>query len=273
MDLSNVSKLGALNGQTLSIEETAGLEMAMSKRKLEENITGKLQFWGKVFGNTQDYLIVSSTDTTADFPDKKFFYCNPSDYLLRAVPPLSAEYEATAKTLSMRFTGDPSFFAFTGTEEEEAEDPDAPPVERFREIHRLAFAIKSIEHDCALSPRGAVVVDASKRVVKNAYFSGLSYQSACEARSYFHMRRPENPQAVAMMKKPGIIKSGDFLDQVAKDTPTQMWNFALSGSGETAHVRNLYWDGYSFYSVVDTAEYGGAYFGIGLPQTDIAFMF
>jgi radial spoke head protein 9 len=110
-------------------------------------------------------------------------------------------------------------------------------------------------------------------VVKNAYFTGLSYQSSCEARSYFHMRRPENPQAVAMMKKPGIVKSGDFLDPISKDAPAQLWNFALTGDGETVHVRNMYWDGYSFYAKIDSAEFGGAYFGIGLPQSDIAFMF
>ena len=273
MDLSNVGKLGALNGQALSVEEVAGLEVAMTQRKLDENITGKLQFWGKVFGNTQDYLVVSSVDGNAEFPDKKYFYCNPSDYLLRAVPPLSAEYEKTAQALTQRFTGDPSFFNFSGAEEDEAEDPDAPPVERFREIHRLAYAIKSIEHDCALTPRGAVVVDAGKKVVRNAYFTGLSYQSCCEARSYFHMRRPENPQAVSMMKKAGIVKSGDFLDPITKDKPTQMWTFGMSASGEVAHVRNMYWDGYSFYSVVDSTEFGGCYFGIGVPQYDIAFMF
>jgi len=272
MELSNVGKLGALNGQALSVEEVAGLEVAMTQRKLEENITGKLQFWGKVFGNTQDYLIVSCTEASSDFPDKKYYYCNPSNYLLRAVPPLTAEYEAQAKGLTQRFTGDPSFFAFNGEEAEE-EDPEAPPVERFREIHRLAFAIKSIEHDCALVPRGAVVVDASKKVVKNAYFSGLSYQSACETRSYYHMRRPENPQSVAMLKKPGIIKSGDFLDPIVKDKPTQVWNIQLNSSGDVAHAKNLYWDGYSFYSTIDSGEYGGAYFGIGLPQFDIAFMF
>lgn len=39
------------------------------------------------------------------------------------------------------FTGDPSFFAYNG-EEPEPEDPEAPPVERFREIHRLAYTVK-----------------------------------------------------------------------------------------------------------------------------------
>jgi radial spoke head protein 9 len=272
MELSNISRLGSLNGQTLNVEECTGLEVACAQRRLEENLPGPLTFWGKINGQKQDYLVVFCVDSTTDFPDRKYYYCTPSDYLLRAVPALTSEYETQAATLSQRFTGDPSFFAFNG-EEEEAEDPDAPPVERFREVHRLAWTLKTIDHDCSLSPRGLHIVDAGKRVVKNAYYAGLSYQSASEARSYFHLRRPENPQAVATLKKPGIIKSGDFLDQIQKDKPTQMWNIGLSADGTMSHARNLYWEGYSFYTIVGGAECGGAYFGNGVPQGDMAFMF
>lgn len=34
-----------------------------------------------------------------------------------------------------------------------------------------------------------------------------------------HMRYPENLQGVALLKRPGIIKTDDFLDCVDKDTP------------------------------------------------------
>lgn len=69
-------------------------------------------------------------------------------------------------------------------------------------------------------PRGAVVVDASKKVIFNAYFTGLSFQTACESRAYMHFRRPESLQAQALLRKPGIVKSSDFLDCINKDTPT-----------------------------------------------------
>lgn len=66
-----------------------------------------------------------------------------SDFILRAVPTISDEYQKEAEKLTMSFTGDPSFFAFNGEEEEaEQDDPDAPPVERFREVHRLAYTVK-----------------------------------------------------------------------------------------------------------------------------------
>ena len=43
-------------------------------------------------------------------------------------------------------------------------------------------------------------------------------------------------------------------------------------SGSYAFVRNLYWPGYHFYAGINNQEYGGAYFGNGLAQGDIAFM-
>ena len=57
-----------------------------------------------------------------EFPEKAFYYCNPSNYHLRSLPPLSKEYEDTAKVLTTRFTGDASFFAYNG---EDPEEPDA----------------------------------------------------------------------------------------------------------------------------------------------------
>lgn len=273
MELSNITRLAPLSGATLSTEEYSGLEVAMLQRKLAENLPGRMYFWGKIFGSTQDYLVVHNINPFAEFPVKKYYYCTTSDYVLRALPMLSADYQAQADKLSIPFTGDPSFFAFYGEEAEaEPEDPEAPPVERFREVHRLSSTVKKIDRDCSLIPRGAVVVDASKKVIFNAYFTGLSFQTACESRAYMHFRRPESLQAQALLRKPGIVKSSDFLDCINKDTPTEMWSIAHDTSGTIASVRNHYWDGYTFYSVLQTNEYGGAYFGNGLPNVDIAFM-
>ena len=85
------------------------------------SLTGKMQFWGKIFGSSQDYLIVQCMDLYGEFPGKFFYYCNPSNYYLRALPPLSKEYEDIAQVLSTRFTGDASFFAYNGEDPEEPE--------------------------------------------------------------------------------------------------------------------------------------------------------
>ena len=74
MDLQNVSKVSALSGYCLSIEESSGLEVAILQRKREESLTGRLYFWGKVFGVTQDYLVVLLIDSSDEFPAKKYYY-------------------------------------------------------------------------------------------------------------------------------------------------------------------------------------------------------
>ena len=52
----------------------SGLQVAMQQRKLEENLTGKLYFWGKIYGSRQDYLIVFLLDTSDDFPARKYYF-------------------------------------------------------------------------------------------------------------------------------------------------------------------------------------------------------
>lgn len=51
-----------------------------------------------------------------------------------------------------------------------------------------------------------------------------------------------------------------------------MWAVSHDSSASTVHVRNLYWDGFAFYAVLKSTEYGAAYFGNGVPNYDIAFM-
>ncbi len=271
MELKNVHRTGPMLGKGLSTEEHSGLEVACMQRKLEENLPGKMYFWGKIEGSTQDYLVVYNVDPNAEFPDKKYYFCSGSDFVLRAMPALTAEYSAQADAIKVAFTGDPSFYAYNG-EEQEPEDPDAPPVERFREVHRLARTVAKIDHDCCVVPRGALVVDASKKVIQNKFFEGLSYQTAGELRAYLHMRYPEQLQGLALLKKPGIVKSGDFLDCIDKDLPNGVWSVRYDDSNTIAYVSNNFWNGYTSYCVVGDGEYGGAYFGNGVPMADIAFM-
>ncbi len=74
MDLANVQRIAPVAGYSLNTEEVSGLEVGMLQRKLQENLVGKMSFWGKIFGTTQDYLIVHNIDNFAEFPDKKFYF-------------------------------------------------------------------------------------------------------------------------------------------------------------------------------------------------------
>jgi hypothetical protein len=47
MDLNFIAKCCPLHGQTLNVEEVAGLEVGMMQRKLHENLPGNFFFLGK----------------------------------------------------------------------------------------------------------------------------------------------------------------------------------------------------------------------------------
>jgi hypothetical protein len=53
---------------------------------------------------------------------------------------------------------------------------------------------------------------------------------------------------------------------------SEMWAITHDNQGATVHVRNLYWDGFSFFAALKTPDYGCAYFGNGVPFYDLAFM-
>lgn len=74
MELHLLSRLSPLNGATLNTEEIAGLEVAMLQRKISEQLAGKMSFWGKIYGSTQDYLVVYNIDPFQEFPLKKYYY-------------------------------------------------------------------------------------------------------------------------------------------------------------------------------------------------------
>jgi hypothetical protein len=57
------------------------------------------------------------------------------------LPHITDDYKVQAAKITTAFLGDPSFFAYNG-EDPEPEDPEAPPVERFREVHRLTYTVK-----------------------------------------------------------------------------------------------------------------------------------
>lgn len=85
MELHNIHRIGPLLGYGLNTEEISGLEVAMLQRKLQEKLDGKMYFWGKIFGSTQDYLIVYHITPFEEFPDKKFYFWLVNECLIHYV--------------------------------------------------------------------------------------------------------------------------------------------------------------------------------------------
>lgn len=85
MNILDLNSLG-FSGRTLNLEERAGLEVAISKRKLEDGLTEAL-FWGKLYGDEDDYLIVFGFGDSVDFPVKQFYFrcvCDVNCHPMRA---------------------------------------------------------------------------------------------------------------------------------------------------------------------------------------------
>jgi len=268
VDIDSLDKLGP-SGYTLNMEERSGLQVSMLQRCKEENYPSKLLFWGKIRGIQNDYLICYVLLPDWEFPKKKFYYCTTGEYTLKLLPEISEDYMEKAKVLNTRFKGDPSFpLEGDPEEEEDAENP----VEKFREVHRLSYVCSLIDHDVAVVPRGALMLDAAHRPILNRTYEGLSYSAAGNLKSYYHFRKAESTFAKSSMEKEGLVRAGDFLDPIANDKPDGIWSLTMDPSNTTTCIRSFYWPGYFFYHTIATPEYGSVYFGDGRKNEDLAFM-
>jgi len=257
------------SGNTLNVEERACLQVAMLERKNSEKLS-KVLFWGKIFGEEADYLVAYGESQTLGFPNRKFYYCTSKDFELKQFPGLSEDRKVASAALKGPFKGNPSF-PLEEVEDDGADDEDGVVKDFFREEHRLAYTINMIDHDTFTVPKGAYLVEPGRKVVANYAYSGLSSTDALLLSSYFHFR-PAEGFAAKNANKRGLVGAGEFLDSLADDVPKGSWSVKANESSTGVIVSSLMWPGYFFYSLVDSNGYGGAYFGNGLKNEDIAFM-
>lgn len=274
------------SGYCLTVEEKSALKVSMLQRARQEKIAGKMLFWGKIFGEMNDYIVVYTLVPTAGFPERRYFYCTTTNAVLKAMPAMTDEFVELAKASAGRFSGEPDKPLGVQEEQDEGEEDEEgaedgpedgggeekPKKERFAEHHRLAYTVALIDHDAAIVPKGAFLLDATHQVIKARAYEGLSYEAAGMKRNYFHFRKPETPKAVATMAREGLVRSSDFLDPISGDTPQAIWGLSHDETATKVVLRSFYWPGYTFFHEVGTGTYGGAYFGYGLANRDVAFM-
>ena len=250
---------------SLNVEERAALETTVVLKKHELGVAAA-GFWGKVYGQEADYLIVAAERPTSQgVPAKTFFYCTESDFELKALPSVTqAQAVVCESQLQAPFTGVPDS-APAQADAGEGEEP-------LTELHRLAFAVASIEADTAVVPAGAYVVDAEHTVSPNALFVGLGAAAAADLSSYLHLRAPKHAATKAALAKNSFVAADNCLDTLASDTPTAAWSLQFNDPSTIATLRSLQWPGYSFSHSVGTPQFGGAYFGNGRPNSDVLFM-
>ena len=101
----------------------------------------------------------------------------------------------------------------------------------------LAAAVAAIEGACAVVPRGAYSVTATRHVTPNAAFGGLSASEATNLTAWVHFRPAQHPaRATALTRAAAVPGSDDFLDSLAEDQPSGVWAAQLDAARGVARV-------------------------------------
>ena len=176
----------------------------------------------------------------------------------------------------VRFIGNPA--AQLGAdadavEEEEEEEEEGgegaeektPKKALFTEAVRVAATVAAIEDACGVVPVGAFSVNASRHVVPNSAFAGISASGATALASWAHFRVPRAPARVAALAKAAAVPgTHDFLDSLADDEPAGAWAPALDLAKGVVRVSSLQWPGYFAFATIDgTGKWGAIYCGDG----------
>lgn len=268
MDLCLVERI-AFSGNTLNPKERATLMVVMAKKQRDEPDLTEVLFWGKIQGTDDAYLIcVGLQDRFSGVPAKKFYYLTSTGKPeLAELPELKAKFAQDAKKeVRKPFTGDPA------TTPEDAEEPEDEDAEVYSEKHRLAYAVRKIDCNVSIVPRGAYIVTPSHRVLKNPAYEGLSHSMSSTLKSFYHFRRAITLKTMGALERKGLVKATDFLDPIAGDLPFGCWALKQNASRSMVTLSSLKFPGYHFFTKVNSSMYGGAYFGNGIENTDLIFM-
>merc|ERR1711981_937593 len=65
-------------------------------------------------------------------------------------------------------------------------------------------------------------------------------------RNYLHFRYPENDRSKQALVKPGVVRHGDFLDNLEDDAPKGCWGVHYDPTAKYSIVRSFYWPGSYF---------------------------
>ena len=227
-------------------------------------------FWGKVVGETCDYLVVvaqTPVDEDEDYPKSEFLFCTTASYKLKPLGRPTAQLPVPRDT---PLTGNAAAELAPAVEASEGEGGAVAGRPAFTERDLLAFVVHEIHNATALVPKGAFVADPSHRVAYNPQFSGLSVAEAADVSSYFHLRKPADLSKARTSE--GLIRPSELFDSITSTHAAGAWTTVVSECEDWVSIRSLLYPGYAFYHQVGTKTFGGIYNGDGAANQDIAFM-
>lgn len=301
-DVRSDSRFLSAGGTSLSVEERSNCAISLPLLRAQSSLSW-VWLWGKLVGQTGDYLVAQgfeepldtalsyrlyiSTDSGLQWEllatptELERFYCGKIEglfvgkkeyqYLVVKDPSVEpAEEEADAVEPQRRSVDEDE-----DEEEAEAEEEEAPPKSRLRQISeavRVACIVETINQDTAVVPRGAFLLNAQENVVKNRAFEGLDTAEAGKLRNYLHFRPAEALEKKTLLEREHLSASLDFLDQLTDDIPHGCWTLQFDSLENAVLLRNLVWQGYTFFHVPNTLTFGGCYIGHGQKNMDLGFM-
>ena len=68
------------------------------------------------------------------------------------------------------------------------------PSKGVSELDRLSHLVNSVDHDCAIAPKGSFKMIPLKEVRRNEAFKGLNKGQAFDVASYYHFRKAETKE-------------------------------------------------------------------------------
>ena len=177
------------------------------------------------------------------------------------------------------------------------------------EEQRLSALVAAVDDQCAVAPKGALLLDARHRVVQSPSFRGgippgntsqkirlcslfvllfttigkmsepvavsipgLSSDQAMDLKSYVHWRQPKQADKIKVRETKGLTQTTDFLDTIHADEPAGCWSTIFEPSACLATLRSNVWPGFVGFASLSGPSYGYVYFGNGVKNSDIAFM-
>lgn len=274
-------------GYALSVPEQVALRTALQATQINEKLNALPALWGKIHGNDRDYLIAQAVSSSFGTIKKQFYVYNPTVAGLDKLATPSAKANEVAPLLREPFSGDPSFLYKKPAEieksskavaeaapAEENADAEAAPAEEqgLSELDRLSWVVHSIDAECSLVPQGALQLTASKEIIPNKSFSGLSLASASNLSSYFHYRDSTSESIRQRIINELYHFKGEFLDSISGDLPKGAWGVHVDDSNTVVNLRSVVWPGYFFFHKTESSQFFGAYFGSGQRANDAAFL-
>lgn len=288
-------------GGTLSIPQRLAIRTSLLKLKMNENLEN-ISFWGKIHGTAQDYFIAQSIAVNTSV-HKLYYWSNDGGLTFAKLPELDDFIKSIAPHIRGLFTGNPTLKYrdpnkpvklnedgepeeseteddVTETEEddesldEEARAAKKAAERKLNELERLAYQIRTIDHDTAIVPKGQYYMTATGEIQQNHAFKGLSIEDSRKIVNYLVLRTPQESRTLAKIRGAGVSNNFDFLDSIVPHGANlkDSWSLHTDETGLHTHLRSLVWPGYEYHLEALSNESSGAYFGWGEKNGDLAFM-